>query len=33
MELIHKNGEKFKTSSPQEFNFREWEQYDILEFD
>lgn len=31
--IMHKNGEKFEFSSVDQFDFRQWEQYDIIQFD
>lgn len=30
--LKHKNGEKFEISPPDQYNYRQWEQYDTLDF-
>ena len=30
--IKHKNGEKFEFSPPEQYNYRQWEQHDALDF-
>ena len=32
-QLVQKNGEKFEFSPKEAYDFRQWEQYDVIEFE